>query len=254
MSAGGRIRLDEALVLRGLAPSRSRARDMILRATVSVDGETEAKPARMVASAQAISISDPGAAYVSRAALKLIAGLDAFGFDAAGQTVLDIGASTGGFTQVLLERGATHVIAIDVGHGEMDATLVSDPRVTLVERLNARDLQRMHLGRLAISAVVADLSFISLRLALPPALHLAEPGAWGVFLVKPQFEAGPKALGKGGVVRDPAVATKAADDIATWLGGELGWGVAGLLPSPISGGSGNQEFLLAARKDGLKNG
>ena len=253
MSAGERIRLDEALVLRGLAPSRSRARDMILRATVRVDGETEAKPARMVASAQAISVSDPGAAYVSRAALKLIAGLDAFGFDPAGLTVLDIGASTGGFTQVLLERGAEHVIAIDVGHGEMDATLAADPRVTLIEGLNARDLRSNHLGGHRIDAVVADLSFISLKLALPPALHLAEPGAWGVFLVKPQFEVGPKALGKGGVVRDPAVATKAADDIAAWLADEHGWSVAGLLPSPIAGGSGNQEFLLGARKDGPEN-
>lgn len=248
MSAEERMRLDEALVLRGLAPSRSRARDMILRSTVSVNGETEAKPARMVAPTQAITVADPGAAYVSRAALKLIAGLDAFQFSPSGLTVLDLGASTGGFSQVLLERGAGHVIAIDVGHGEMDATLAADPRVTLIEGLNARDLQRSHLGGRAVGAVVADLSFISLKLALPEALDLAEPDAWGVFLVKPQFEVGPKALGKGGVVRDPVIAKKAADDIAAWFADEHSWGVAGLIPSPIAGGSGNQEFLLGARK------
>ena len=152
MSEGTRLRLDEALVLRGLAPSRSRARDMINRATVSVDGEIEAKPARMVEPAQAIAVSDPGARYVSRAALKLIAGLDAFGFDPAGLTVLDLGASTGGFTQVLLERGAAHVVAVDVGHGEMDAALAADPRVTLIEGLNARDLQQRRISAAERSA------------------------------------------------------------------------------------------------------
>ena len=118
---------------------------------------------------------------------------------------------------MLLERGAEHVIAVDVGHGEMDAALLDDPRVTLIEGLNARDLRRDHLGGRKIGAIVADLSFISLKLALPPALALAEPGAWGVFLVKPQFEVGRRALGKGGVVRDPEVARAAAEDIAAWL-------------------------------------
>jgi 23S rRNA (cytidine1920-2'-O)/16S rRNA (cytidine1409-2'-O)-methyltransferase len=248
MTKRDRIRLDETLVLRGLAPSRSRARDMIRRGTVSIGGTTEIRSARMVDADTAISVTDPAARYVSRAALKLIAGLDAFAFDPAGLTVLDLGASTGGFTQVLLERGAAHVVAVDVGRGEMDAKLAADPRVTLIERLNARDLTRAHLGDRQIGAIVADLSFISLKLALPPALSLAEPEAWGVFLVKPQFEVGRAALGKGGVVRNPDAAEKAAQETARWLDEEQGWRVAGLVASPIAGGSGNQEFLLGARR------
>lgn len=248
MSAEDRLRLDEALVLRGLAPSRSRARDMVKRRTVSVDGLVEAKPARMIEAMQAIAVSDPAAGYVSRAALKLIAELNSFAFDPAVLAVLDLGASTGGFTQVLLERGAAHVVAVEVGHGEMDATLAADPRVTLIEHLNARDLTRAHLAGRRIGAIVADLSFISLKLALPAALSLAEPGAWGVFLVKPQFELGPKALGKGGLVRDAMLAEELASDIAIWLKSTQGWSVTNPLPSPITGGSGSREFLLGARK------
>jgi 23S rRNA (cytidine1920-2'-O)/16S rRNA (cytidine1409-2'-O)-methyltransferase len=262
MSERTRVRLDEALVLRGLAPSRSRARDMVKRGTVSVDGEPEVKPARLVEPSQAIAVHDPAARYVSRAALKLVAGLEAFGFDPAGHTILDLGASTGGFTQVLLERRAEQVVAVDVGHGEMDAALRDDRRVTLIEGLNARDLGRDHLAGRKIHAIVADLSFISLKLALPPALGLAQPGAWGIFLVKPQFEVGRKALGKDGVVRDPEIARGAAEDIATWLeastsghesaadptAGTGHWNVIGLISSPIAGGTGNQELLLGARK------
>ena len=247
--SGDRHRLDEALVLRGLAPSRARARDMVKRGTVSVDGKAEAKPARMIEGRQDIAVSDPAAGYVSRSALKLAAALDAFGFNPARLVALDLGASTGGFSQVLLERGAAHVIAVDVGHGEMDASLAADLRVTLIENLNVRDLKREHLGGRRISTIAADLSFISLKLALPPALNLAEPGAWGVFLVKPQFEVGRKALGKGGVVRDPEVARQTVDEIATWLEGEQGWRLVGVIPSPIAGGSGNREFLIGARKD-----
>ena len=243
-----RIRLDEALVARGLAPSRSRARDMVKRGTVTVDGAAETRPARMVSADAAIAVGDAAARYVSRAALKLIAGLDAFRFDPAGLTVLDLGASTGGFTQVLLERGAAHVVAIDVGRGELDSALAADPRVTLLERLNARDLTRAHLGGRPVEAITADLSFVSLKLALPPALGLAEPSAWGVFLVKPQFEVGRAALGKGGVVRDPEIARRAAEDIAAWLEAAQGWRVVELLLSPIAGGSGNIEFLLGARR------
>jgi 23S rRNA (cytidine1920-2'-O)/16S rRNA (cytidine1409-2'-O)-methyltransferase len=247
VSNASRVRLDEALVARGLAPSRSRARDMVKRGTVAVDGEAETRPARLVGEAAAITVDDPAARYVSRAALKLVAGLDAFGFDPTGRTVLDLGASTGGFTQVLLQRGAAHVIAIDVGHGEMHAALAADARATLVEGLNARDLTRAHLGEHRIEAVTADLSFISLKLALPPALALAEPGAWGVFLVKPQFEVGRAALGKGGIVRDPQAAMKAVDDTADWLEAAQDWRVVGKIPSPIEGGSGNVEFLIGAQ-------
>ena len=155
---------------------------------------------------------------------------------------------------MLLERGAAHVVAVDVGHGEMDSELAADPRVTLLESLNARDLTEVHLGGRTIGAVVADLSFISLKLALPPALGIAAPGAWGVFLAKPQFEVGRSALGKGGIVRDPDVARQAAEDIAAWLEAEQGWRVIGLLPSPIAGGSGNREFLIGAQKAAAANG
>ena len=253
MSEDTRRRLDEALVLRGLSPSRARARDAIKRGAVSVDGNAEAKPARMVGATQAITVNDPAAGYVSRSALKLAAALDAFELSTDGVTTLDLGASTGGFTQVLLERGAAHVIAVDVGHGEMDSSLAADSRVTPIERLNVRDLQHAHLDGRTIDAVVADLSFISLTMALPPALALAAPGAWGVFLVKPQFEVGRKALGKGGIVRDPKVARQAADDVAAWLAVQR-WTVIGILPSPIAGGSGNREFLIGARKAVLANG
>jgi 23S rRNA (cytidine1920-2'-O)/16S rRNA (cytidine1409-2'-O)-methyltransferase len=180
------MRLDEALVNAGLASSRSRARDMIRRGAVAVDGAPADKPARRVAAGDRLTVSDPASRYVSRAALKLIAGLDAFGFDPAGRNALDLGASTGGFSQVLLERGAARVVALDVGHGQMEPALAADPRITLHEGQNARDLRAEHVVNLPIRALVADVSFISLKLALPPALALAEPAAWGVFLVKPR--------------------------------------------------------------------
>ena len=242
-----RMLLDEALVAAGMAPSRARARDMVLRGAVAIDGRTADKPARMVAPGAALSVHDPASRYVSRAALKLVAALDAFGFDPAGLTALDLGASTGGFTQVLLERGAAAVLAVDVGHGQLDPRLAADPRVTLHEGLNARDLSPAILAGRRLGAIVTDVSFISLRLALPPALALAEPEAWGVFLVKPQFEVGRAQIGKGGIVRDSAVAQASAAAIATWLAEECGWTVAGLIPSPVAGGDGNTEFLLGAR-------
>jgi 23S rRNA (cytidine1920-2'-O)/16S rRNA (cytidine1409-2'-O)-methyltransferase len=241
-----RRRLDEALVAAGLATSRSRARDAILRGAVTVDGAPAEKPGQLVAERAALALDDPAAGYVSRAALKLIAGLDHFGFDPDGRTALDLGASTGGFTQVLLERGAARVVAVDVGHGQMAPALAADPRVVLKEGLNARDLSAADLAGEWIEAIVCDVSFISLRLALPPALRLAEPGAWGVFLVKPQFEVGPEGIGKGGLVRDAAAAEAAARGIADWLAGEPGWQVVGLAPSPIAGGAGNREYLLGA--------
>jgi 23S rRNA (cytidine1920-2'-O)/16S rRNA (cytidine1409-2'-O)-methyltransferase len=243
-----RTRLDEVLTGLGLAPSRARARDAILRGTVRVDGRIETRPGRAVDPHAAIAVDDPAGAYVSRAALKLAAGLDAFGFDPAGVTALDLGASTGGFTELLRARGAARVIAVEVGHGQLHPRLAGDRRVILIEGLNARDLNAAHLGGRRVTVVVADLSFISLKLALPQALALAAPGAWGVFLVKPQFEVGRAQLGKGGIVRDAAVAAKAAEDIAAWLATNEGWHVVGLIPSPIEGGSGNREFLLGARR------
>lgn len=243
----GRSRLDLALVARGLAATRAKARDAIRRGCVTVDGRVATAPSAAVTEDADIAVDDPAGRYVSRAALKLIAGLDRFGYSPEGRIVLDIGASTGGFTEVLLERGAARVCAVDVGHGQLHPRLRDNPRVVSIEGLNARDLRPADVGG-PVGAVVTDVSFISLRLALPPALALATPGAWGVFLVKPQFEVGREHVGKGGIVRDPALAQRAADDIARWLADEMGWAVDGLVESPLAGGDGNREFLLGARK------
>jgi len=234
-------RLDEALAARGFYPSRSRARDAVLRGTVRVDGEIASKPSQMVGPGAVLTIADEALAYVSRAALKLKHGLKDFGISPAGKACLDIGASTGGFTQVLLEEGAAHVTAIDVGHGQMK---LQDPRIRLIEGLNARDITAEHLDR-NIQIIVCDVSFISLKLALPPALALAEEGAFLVALIKPQFEAGREALGKGGVVTEPAVHERVCGEIAAFLEGE-GWRVLGVTESPVEGGDGNREFLVGA--------
>lgn len=243
-----RTRLDDLLVRRGLFGSRSRARDAIERATVSVAGMTVTKPGAFVPENAEIEVDDPARTYVSRAALKLIAALDHFQLDPAGRHALDLGASTGGFTQVLLERGARHVVAVDVGHDQMDPTLKADPRVTCLEGVNARDLDLSHLRGIAPDFIVSDVSFISLTLALPPAMSLAAPGAVGVFLVKPQFEAGREAIGKGGLLRDPEDAQRVATRLSEWLDGVPGWRRVGLCPSPINGGDGNREYLLAGAK------
>lgn len=245
----GRLRLDELLVRRGLFPSRSRARDAIARGAVAVDGVTAAKAGQPTAETCGIVVNDPAQAYVSRAALKLLAGLEAFALDPNGCEALDIGASTGGFTQVLLERGAAHVTAVDVGHGQLDPALAADARVTSLEKLNARDLTDAHLQGSHPDFIVSDVSFISLRLALPPALALASSGARCVLLVKPQFEAGREAIGKGGLLRDPASADRIAAELAGWLDSQPGWRSLGFVPSPIEGGDGNREFLLAGVKD-----
>jgi len=247
-AAQPRLRLDQLLVERGFFESRARARDAVLRGTVLVTGKPAEKPGQLVAQDSEISVDDPARNYVSRAALKLIHGLNAFGLDPKGAHALDIGASTGGFTQVLLERGAAHVTAIDVGTGQMDQKLRSDPRVTCLEGVNARSLTREMIGGRRPNFLVSDVSFISLRLALPPALALAGEGAQGLFLVKPQFEAGRDAIGKGGILRDLEKAQEIADAMAQWLETNPGWRTIGLAPSPIEGGDGNREFLLAGQK------
>ncbi len=247
MPDSARHRLDQLLAARGLFPNRARARDAILRGSVTVDGRVARKPGLAVAADADLSVADPAAGYVSRAALKLIAGLDHFGLDAGGRIALDLGASTGGFSQTLLERGAARVYAVDVGHDQLDAGLRNDKRVIVLEGVNARDLGREHIPE-PINALVADLSFISLKVALEPALALTGDDAWALVLVKPQFEVGRSGLGKGGIVRDPALAEAAANDVAAWLDGRAGFRVAGLMPSPVAGGSGNREFLLAAKK------
>lgn len=248
-TGGGTLRLDEALVARGLLASRSRARDAILRGCVKLDGQIASKPGLKASPDSQIVLDDPAGSYVARSALKLVAGLDAFGFDVRGRSALDLGASTGGFTEVLLQRGAAHVIALDVGRGQLHPKIAGDPRVTAIERTNARDLTRQQLAGHPIEVLVCDVSFISLTIALPAALSLAESGAIALFLVKPQFEAGREAIGKGGLLRDPEMAETVANQIRNWLDGMAGWQTLGLVPSPIEGGDGNREFLLGARKD-----
>jgi 23S rRNA (cytidine1920-2'-O)/16S rRNA (cytidine1409-2'-O)-methyltransferase len=184
--------------------------------------------------------------YVSRGGIKLAHALDHFRLDPAGRTALDIGASTGGFTDVLLRRGARLVYAVDVGYGQLDWRLRNDEKVVALERTNARNLSRAEVPE-PVEAIAADTSFISLKLVLPAALALAAPGAWLVALVKPQFEVGKGQVGKGGVVRDPGLHQAVCEDIARWLADQQGWQVQGVVESPITGPKGNREFLIAAR-------
>jgi 23S rRNA (cytidine1920-2'-O)/16S rRNA (cytidine1409-2'-O)-methyltransferase len=242
-----RLRLDEVLIKRGFYASRSRARDAVLRGTVRVDGTLALKPAQNAAADARIEIIDEAQGYVSRSALKLKHALEHFGIDVKGLNGLDIGASTGGFTQVLLEQGATHVTAIDVGHGQFVAWLKARDRVTSIEGLNARDLAAEHIAR-EIGIIACDVSFISLKLALPAALGLVGSGTKLIALIKPQFEAGREIVGRSGLVTDPAEHSRVCREIVTFLEGE-NWKVLGLTPSSIEGGDGNQEFLIAAIKN-----
>ena len=239
-------RLDVALVAHGLAPTRSRALDLIRRGYVSVGGVVVIKASFLVADTAAIRLADAAPRHVSRGAEKLIAALDHFGFDPAGRCAADIGASTGGFTEVLLARGAMDVTAVDVGSAQLHPGLRADPRVVVLENRDARSLNAADF-RAPITAVTADVSFISMEKALPVMLSLAAPAAWCVALIKPQFEVGREHVGKGGIVRDASAAAAVVPRIARWL--EVsGWSVCGTIPSPITGGDGNHEFLIGARK------
>ena len=241
-----RHRLDELLVQRRLYSSRSRARDAIARGTVRIDGVLATKPAQNAHADSQIEVVDEGQKYVSRSALKLKHGLNVFGIDSKNLNCLDIGASTGGFTQVLLERGARHVTAIDVGHGQFNAALQNNPRVTSIEGLNARELAVNHLKH-SIDLIVCDVSFISLKLALPAALSIVESGTRLIALIKPQFEAGRDAVGRGGIVSDPHEHERVCKEISEFLTAE-NWRVIGITPSSIDGGDGNKEFLIGAVK------
>jgi 23S rRNA (cytidine1920-2'-O)/16S rRNA (cytidine1409-2'-O)-methyltransferase len=237
--------LDLALVARGLVPTRAKARDLIARGQVLIDGQVAHKAAMNIRAGQAIAVDAEAVAQVSRGAVKLAAALDHFGLDPTGRVVLDVGASTGGFTQMLLERSATRVYAVDVGKGQLHANLVADPRVVSLESCDARTLDR-RIVPAPVDAIVADVSFISLTKALPAALALAAPGCWLIALVKPQFEVGREGIGKGGIVREAALREQALEDVRRWLAEQPGWTILGTMPSPIEGGSGNVEFLLAA--------
>ena len=243
-----RRRLDEELVARGLVASRSRARDLVLRGLVRVGAQIAAKPSLAVRAADAVTVDETAAAHVSRGAEKLIGALDAFGLDPKGRTALDVGASSGGFTEVLLARGAAKVYAVDVGHGQLHPRLAADARVVSLESCDARSLDTT-LVPAPVTAIVSDVSFISLTLALPAALRLSAPGCWLAALIKPQFESGRDAVGKGGIVRDATARDVAVARVRDWLAGQPGWRVLGVVDSPIEGGSGNREFLIGAVND-----
>lgn len=243
------MRLDQMLVTRGLAPSRARAQDLIKRGFVLVAGKICNKPALEVASTHAIEISSGAPGYVSRGAEKLVAALDHFGFDAAGTVALDAGASTGGFTQVLLERGAHRVYAVDVGTAQLHSMLKNDPRIISIENCDARELSRELLLE-PVGAIVVDVSFISVTKVLGSILPFARKGAWLVVLVKPQFEVGRERVGSGGIVRDEAARRDAVETVRNWIGDQHGWHIVGAMPSPITGGSGNVEYLIGARRNG----
>jgi 23S rRNA (cytidine1920-2'-O)/16S rRNA (cytidine1409-2'-O)-methyltransferase len=244
-----RTRLDLALVERGLIASRSRAQDLIKGGKVLVDGQIVTRASSEIGAGQTLSLVPDAPKYVSRGALKLAAALRQFEFDANDRVALDVGASTGGFTEVLLESGARKVYAIDVGRNQLHERLRSDPRVVSLESCDARNLTR-ELVPDEIDAIVADVSFISLSKAVGPALTLAANGAWLVALIKPQFEVGRANIGKGGIVRDAEARAAAVDAISQWFSTQHLWRLVGAMPSPIKGGSGNEEFLLGAVKDG----
>ena len=241
------MRLDLLLVERGLLPNRSKARDAILQGSVIVGGVLATKPGQPVSADARIKLAAEPCPYVSRAGLKLAHALEHFDVDPKDLAALDIGASTGGFTDVLLRHGAAHVTTVDVGHGQLHESLRNDPRVTVCERLNARDLTAEHLAT-PPGLVVCDASFISLKLVLPPALALAAPDARLIALIKPQFEVGRAHIGKGGIVRDASQHEATCDDIRSWLEDAMHWDVLGVTPSPIEGSDGNREFLIAARR------
>ncbi len=244
--AGPRTRVDLLLVERGLAPSRTRAQALIMAGRVYSGDRRIAKAGEEVARDAPLAVKGRDHPWVSRGGVKLAHGLDHFAIDPAGLVCLDVGASTGGFTDVLLRRGAKRVYAVDVGRGQLAWSLRRDPRVVVLERVNARYLGRKEVPE-PVELIVTDASFIGLRTLLPAPLALAAPGCRLVALVKPQFEVGPGRVGKGGVVRDPALHREVCDTIAAWLAEDMGWHVLGVAESPIRGPEGNREFLIAAR-------
>ena len=241
-----RVRLDQLLVQRELAPSRERAQALILAGAVRVDGDRADRAAAPVLPDAVLAV-DAGPRYVSRGGDKLAAALDEFAVDVSGAVAIDVGSSTGGFTDVLLQRGAARVHAVDVGKGQLDWTLRNDPRVVVHEGVNAREGVPVDE---VVDLVVADVSFISLRLALPPALERLRDGGDVVALVKPQFEAGREAVGTGGIVRDPAARAAAVVAVARDLE-QRGVPVVAIAPSAVPGREGNREIFVHARRGGF---
>ncbi|HEV2553768.1 MAG TPA: TlyA family RNA methyltransferase [Bosea sp. (in: a-proteobacteria)] len=241
-----KLRADQLLVERGLCESRARAQAAIAAGLVTADGDRVRKASQMLAQSAVLSAQAPHP-YVSRGGLKLAEALDLFGYDPSGRVCLDVGASTGGFTDLLLKRGARHVVSVDVGRDQLHASLRGDPRVTSLEACDIRSLTPADLPEEPTLAAI-DVSFISLRLVLPAVAGLLAPDAQIAALIKPQFEAGRAALKKG-IVRDEAVHQAVCADVAILLG-ELGFAVQAPIPSPIEGGDGNREFLIGGQRAG----
>ena len=240
-----RLRLDQLLVGRGLFPSREQARRAILAGEVSVATRVADKPSELLDEQTAVAVK-PARKYVGRGALKLESALEYFHIDLLGKTALDIGSSTGGFTDCMLQRGAEKIYAVDVGYGQLDWKLRNDPRVIVLEKINARFLTRDQIQEL-VDICAIDVSFISLTLILPNAFDLLKPDGAILALIKPQFELQRSEVGKGGIVRDPLLHQKAQDKIVAFVN-DLGHIVAGIAPSAIKGADGNQEFFACIRK------
>jgi 23S rRNA (cytidine1920-2'-O)/16S rRNA (cytidine1409-2'-O)-methyltransferase len=245
--AAAKRRLDQLLVDRGLAESRAKAQALIMAGLVYTGEKRLDSSGAQVAEGLEVTVRGQDHPWVSRGGLKLAHGLSHFGFEAQDRIAIDVGASTGGFTDVLLTNGASKVYAVDVGYGQLAHKLRTDPRVVVLERTNARHLTAAEIPE-PVNAIVCDASFIGLQTVLPAALGLAAPGAWLIALIKPQFEVGRERVGKKGVVRDPALHEEVCATIGTWLGSQAGWTVAGITPSPITGPEGNVEFLIGATK------
>lgn len=246
MKSTRKERLDVLLVEQGLAPSREKAQAMILAGLVLSDDRRLDKPGTRIDHDLPLRIKGKEHPYVSRGGMKLAAAFEYFQeFSAKGAVAIDIGASTGGFTDVLLREGADLVYAVDVGHGQLDWSLRNDERVVVLEKTNARHLTAEIIPKVP-DIIVCDASFISLKKVLPAVMALARSGAWLAALIKPQFEVGRGQVGKGGVVRDPALHQAVQDEISLWLDQEMGWQVKGIVPSPITGPEGNKEFVIVA--------
>ncbi|MCW0235854.1 MAG: TlyA family RNA methyltransferase [Ferrovibrio sp.] len=242
-----KLRLDQILVERGLAESRAKAQAAIMAGLVFSGEKRLDKPGLSLAADTPLELRGKPHPWVSRGGVKLAHALQHFGLSPQDRIAIDVGASTGGFTDVLLQHGAAKVYAVDVGEGQLDWRLRTDPRVVVLEKTNARHLDATLIPD-AITCVVCDASFIGLQTVLPAALGLAQPGSWAVALIKPQFEVGRGRVGKGGVVRDPALHDEVCATIGDWWSGLPGWRVLGIEPSPILGPEGNREFLIAAEK------
>ena len=243
-----KLRVDQLLVDRGLVESRARAQALILAGKIYSGDRRVEKPGTAMADDVPLTVKGQDHPWVSRGGLKLDHGLKHFGFSAQGRICLDVGASTGGFTDVLLTAGAAKVHAVDVGHGQLAWKLRTDPRVVVYEKTNARHLTAETVPD-PIGALVCDASFIGLATLLPAPLVLCAQGAWAIALIKPQFEAGPGAVGAKGVVRDPAVHAEVCERVQLWWSRLPGWRVLGIVESPITGPEGNKEFLIGAEKN-----